>query len=310
MTSPVVTLTLNPALDVASQVDVVAPTHKLRCDAPRTDPGGGGINVSRVCQRLGVPTIAVLPLGGSVGTRIAELLAAEAIDTRAVPIDAETRENITVHEASTGHQYRFVFPGAPLSPAELDDCVAQVVEQAAASRCVVISGSMPNDEAVDILSPLVASLDGVRVLVDTSGPALAAALSSGAYLIKPSARELAALVDRPLHTESDIESAAKELLESSNVDVIVVSIGAGGAIAVTHDQTIRLRAPTVQVKSAVGAGDSMVGGIAVGIQKDLPLVEALALGIAAGTAAVMSEGTMLCSAEDVSALRGYVVVDE
>lgn len=305
--APIVTLTLNPALDVSSSVPVVSPSHKLRCAMPVTEPGGGGINVARVCRRLGEPSVAVVPLGGAVGQRVGELLAAEGLEADTIAIEGQTRESISISEETTGHQYRFVLPGPALSPAEVDACIEATVAAAAGARCLVISGSMPNGVGPTIVTDLVAAVGDTRVLVDTSGPALSAALSSGAYLVKPSARELALVVGRTLDTEADVTDAAVEVHRDNQVDVIVASIGAGGAIVVDDRGIHRLRAPSVQVRSAVGAGDSMVAGMAVGLQRGLSADRATALGVAAGTAAVLTDGTGLCHPADVDRLLHSVV---
>lgn len=303
----IVTLTLNPTLDVSTSVPQVLPSHKLRCDRPVREPGGGGINVARVCRRLGASSLAVLPLGGEVGRRIGESLADEQLPSVTVEIEGTTRESFSVWEDTSGQQYRFVMPGPDLSAAEVERCRAAVIDAAADARCLVISGSMPATVDPSIIASLVQALPDVSVIVDSSGPALAAAIGSGAHLVKPSARELSNLVGRPLDNEADIETAAKQLVSESNVEVLVASIGPGGAIAVTRDgQSIRLRAPTVRVRSAVGAGDSMVAGLAVGIHRGLDLVQALALGVAAGTATVLTDGTELCNPEDVDELLAIV----
>lgn len=306
--APIVTLTLNPALDVSSSVPVVSPSHKLRCDRPVREPGGGGINVTRVCRRLGEPSVAVVPVGGATGQRVAHLLADEGIDATTIEIAGETRESISITEATTGHQYRFVLPGPTLTSAEVAASLEATVAAAADATCLVISGSMPDGVAPEVVAELVAAVGGTRVLVDTSGPALAAALQSGAYLVKPSARELAQVVGRTLDTEAEVIDAAVEVHRSSEVEVLVASIGAGGAVVVDLRGVIRLRAPSVQVRSTVGAGDSMVAGMAVGIQQGMSADRATALGVAAGTAAVLTDGTGLCLPEDVERLLGSVVV--
>lgn len=308
----IVTLTLNPALDISLHVDAVVPQHKIRTDPPRYDPGGGGLNVSRVCRRLGEPTTTIAPVGGPPGQRMLELLNADtesdgsANDVRMVPIQGDTRQSITVLGRQSGDEYRFVLPGPSLSPEEIDTCRTEVLQAAESCRCLVVSGSMPPGVDDGFVEDLVDQLDDCLVIVDTSGSALRAALTSRAYLVKPSARELASLVDADLITEADVTSAAHEVMGWANVEVLVVSIGAGGSIIVTDDETFRLRAPTVQVRSAVGAGDSMVAGMAVGIHRGLDLPQAVALGIAAGSAAVLTDGTELCRAADVERLLPLV----
>jgi len=306
----IVTLTLNPALDVSLAAAMVVPTHKIRTERPRYQPGGGGINVSRVCHRLDAPTIAVVPLGGPSGQRMTDLMLAELdqAEMRIVPIAGDTRESLTVRSKSTGEQYRFVLPGPELSESELEACLAAVVSAATPDRCrsVVVSGSLPVGVDPGFISDLVRRVPHASVVVDTSGPALVAALQSGAYLVKPSARELASIVDRELETEAEIIGAAIEVQSQSHVEVVVVSIGPGGAVIVTENKTHRLRAPAVKVRSAVGAGDSMVAGIATGLQRDLDLADAVRLGVAAGTAAVLTDGSDLCRESDVDRLLSLV----
>ena len=305
MNGPIVTLTLNPALDLSSKVDVVAPIYKLRCDAPVVEPGGGGINVSRVCQRLGARTVAIAAVAGSIGQRFGRLLQEESIPFVPLLTEGETRESVTINEMSTGQQYRFVFPGPAIGQREVARAGRLMADVGADSSVAVISGSMP-DLPSGSVADLVASLPNAHVIVDTSGPALDGALESSAAIVKPSARELAGVVGRALSDERAIEIAAKEVLTDSAVGALLVSIGSGGAFLCTRDGVLRFRAPSVQVRSAVGAGDSLVAGIAVGLSRGQPLADAVALGIACGSAAVMSEGTQLCSPVDVDALLPLV----
>lgn len=308
MARHIVTITLNPALDLASKTPVIGPQHKLRCDPPTFDAGGGGINVSRVCKRLGADTIAVAPLGGSFGSRLEALLDEEGINTRSVPIADGTRLSVTVTEEERGDNYRFVFPGPQLTDDEVDATLNAVEAEAANAAAVVVSGSFPRGRGKELLEALVSRLPNTKLIIDTSGPALDAALQLPAYLVKPSARELAATVGRELRTEADIEEAADEVMASSPVESLLVSIGAGGAVLRSADGSARFRAPAVQVDSTVGAGDSMVAGIVVGLSRGLTLREAVALGVAAGTATCLSSGTDLCEPSDIDHLLPLVVV--
>jgi len=309
MTGHIVTVTPNPALDLSSRTSVVGPHHKLRCAAPAFDAGGGGINVSRVCHRLGVGTVAIAPVGGPFGEQLASLLDQDEINTRLVPIRADTRLSVTVTEAERGDDYRFVFPGPELDDPEVRALLESVAAEAPTSAAVVVSGSFPAGRDEELLAALVASASDSRLIIDTSGPALQAAVQQPAFLVKPSARELAAIVGRELRTEADIERAADELMATSPVEALLVSIGAGGAVLRTREGAARFRAPTVRVTSTVGAGDSMVAGIVVGISRGMELVDAVALGVAAGTATCLSPGTGLCEPSDIDELLPRVLVD-
>lgn len=305
-----VTLTLSPALDVATTVDQVVPTHKLRCQSPRFDPGGGGINVARVAKRLGVSVCAVAPLGGGIGDEVERFLVEEGVPVRRVDVAATTRQSFSVVEASTRDQYRFVVPALALSTDETRRCIEAVVEEGSSAHCVVISGSLPDGMSPDFMSEIVVGIAPIPVVIDVSGEALGQALTSGAKVVKPSAKELSAVAGRELYTEHEILDAAIAVLRDSTVGALVVSIGPGGAFLLVRDQApMRFRAPTVRVASTIGAGDSMVAGIAVAMCDQRDLVEATRLGIAAGTATVLTEGTALCTPEDVARLLPMVTVD-
>lgn len=308
--SRIVTLTFSPALDVATSVDVVTPERKLRCATPRYEPGGGGVNVARVAQRLGADAIAIAPFGGDRGRLVTEQLAAEGVLVEQIAIDHPIRQSFAVTEESTGHQFRFVLPPHRLEPEDAARCIDAACASAETAACLVISGSIDLPDVRSSLRDIVSAVAPVPVLLDTSGAALDAALDSGAALVKPSARELAELVRRTLRTEQDIVHAAEETIEHSDVGALLVSIGAGGAVLARRDTpTMRFRAPTVQVRSTVGAGDSLVAGIATGLARGQCLEASIRLGIAAGTATVMTEGTDLCHPLAVEELLPFVTVD-
>jgi 6-phosphofructokinase 2 len=308
MTSPIVTVTLNPALDLSALTSIVSPHHKLRCSPPRFDAGGGGINVSRVCQRLGVDSVAIAPVGGSFGRQLAVLLEQDGINTSLIPIKANTRLSVTVTEEEQGDDYRFVFPGPELHDIEVDALLGMVESEAATGATVVVSGSFPPGRGEELLTALVARTTGSRLIIDTSGPALRAAVQQPAFLVKPSARELAQVVGRELTTEVDIEEAADEVIAAGPVEALLVSIGAGGAVLRTREGAARFRAPTVRVNSTVGAGDSLVAGIVVGLSRGMDLPGAVALGVAAGTATCLSPGTNLCEPSDIDRLLPRVLI--
>lgn len=312
MTTPrVVTLTFSPTLDIATSVDVVTPSRKLRCEAPRHEPGGGGINVARVAQRLGADAVAVAPFGGDRGRLLVEQLGAEGVVVDQVAVDHTTRQSFSVTEESTGHQYRFVMPPQGLTTDEAERCVNAVCDLGMDAGCLVVSGSIDLPNVGEVLRSIVDIVAPTPVLIDTSGAALDAALQSGALLVKPSARELADLTGRRLRTEDDITAAAVETVEQSKVDALLVSIGSGGAVLARPGvPPVRFRAPTVEVRSTVGAGDSLVAGIAAGTALGNSLTDSICLGIAAGTATVMTLGTDLCDPLAVQELLPLVVHDE
>jgi len=302
------TLTLNPALDVFTTVDRVEPQHKLRCSSADLHPGGGGINVARVLHRLGADVEAVFPAGGVAGNTVQALLRAEGVPFRALPIAADTRESFSVHEQASGQDYRFVLPGPTLTPQELQACVDAVV--ATQADTLVLSGSLPPG-APDTLYAQVADAvraRGTRVVVDTSGAPLDLALGAGVYLIKPSLRELEHLAGRELANEADQLDAAQQCVRQGQADIVAVSLGADGAMLVTRDLALRASGLPVNVASTIGAGDSFVAGLVWALGDGQDLQSAFRAGMAAGTAALLSAGTALCDPRDIERLRHQVQI--
>ncbi len=301
--SPIVTLTVNPVIDKSSSVDRVVAEIKLRCSEPTFEPGGGGINVARAIHTLGGRARAIWTRGGWTGQLLHELLAAEHIEQVEVPIQGMVRENLIIFEESTTLQYRFGMPGPHLSEAESQRCL-QIIEQLdPPPSYLVASGSLPPGTADDFYFRVVQRLPkDCRVIVDTCGAALVRAIEAGVYLIKPNLRELGQLAGEHLQDDAHIERAARELIHRGHVEVVVVSLGSGGAMLVTADDAQHIRSPTVPIRSKVGAGDSMVAGIVVRLAHGDPIDRAVRYGVAAGAAAVMTPGTALCRREDVERL--------
>lgn len=300
----IVTLTLNPALDLSTSTDKVRPTHKLRCPEPRLEPGGGGINVARVAHALGGDVTAVFPCGGPTGATFEKLLRDTGVPIAPVAIAGATRESFTVDESDSGEQYRFVLPGPTLVEAEIEQLLQTVIGMDGPPAYVVASGSLPPgcDPAIfHKLCGLCAKI-GARLVVDTSGPALAALEGGCAWLIKPSLREVQELVGRDLASEADECAAARELRDRGFADVVVVSLAERGALLVTEATELRLPAIEVPAGSAVGAGDSMVAGLTLALAAGKSLEDALLYGVAAGAGALLTPGTELVRREDVERL--------
>ncbi len=299
----IVTLTMNPALDITTSVDVVRPTDKLRCAATRYDPGGGGINVAHVAYVLGGSVLAVFPAGGSTGGLIAKLLGDEGVPFWQVPIAAATRESFTINEVSSGQQYRFVLPGPQLTLREQAHCLEQLRTAAKSAEFVVASGSLPPGVTADFyqrVADMCRQLD-VRLILDTSGGGLQH-VCSGVFLLKASVRELRECVGRPLETEAEQLGAAHELVDGGRAEVVLVSLGSHGALLATRHGSQRFSAVPMPGGSGVGAGDAMVAAIAVGLCRGWSLVKSVRLGIAAGAAMLMTPGTASCSRADVEKL--------
>ena len=308
----IATLTINPALDKNSRNERVVPNDKLRCTAPEREPGGGGINVSRAIRRLGGESLAIYPCGGQIGALFKELLEEEGVTHRPVAIEGMTRENLTVFEEGSNQHFIFIMPGPELGEAEWQGTLDELSSVDPAPDYLVASGSCPPGVPADFYQQVaeLAKEMGSRLIVDTSGEPLRLAAEAGVYLLKPNMRELGQLAGHEIESEEQQIAAAKELVGAGQAEVVVVSMGAGGALLVTEEVGQHLRTPTVPIRSRLGAGDSMVAGITLALARGKEVLEAVRFGIAAGAAAVMTPRTELCRREDTEELYERLTSDE
>ncbi len=304
----IVTLTMNPALDISTSVDKVVATHKLRCSEEKTQAGGGGINISRVVRRLEMPITAIYPSGGYTGQILTHLLQDEGVVSHAIPIAQETRECFTVHETTSNQDFRFLLPGPTLSPSEQQACLDAMVALGTTARFLVASGSLPPGVKEDFYAQLAlrASANNQDFVLDTSGAPLKAALAVGVYLFKPSLRELEELLGQSLTTESQQLQAAREIVGRGQARIVALSLGEDGAMLVTSEQSFRAPAIPVKVVSTVGAGDNFVAGILWALAKGDTLEHAFGYGMASAAAAVMNAHTNLCEPKDLQRLYQQV----
>lgn len=300
----ILTVTVNPALDVSTATEQVLSGHKLRCSASRLDPGGGGVNVARVIQRLGGQSLAVYTAGGATGDAYRRLLEAERVPALAVPINGSTRQNFTVDETRTGKQFRFVLEGPELSEEEWRACLARVAESIPMDGYVVASGSLPPGVPEDFYARVarITRDYGARCVVDSSGPPLAAALAEGVFLVKPSLRELEAHFGGPLPGERQIE-AVSALVADRSAEYVALTLGGAGALLASKDGIIRVPVPRVRAVSTVGAGDSFLGAFVLRLAQGHPVEVAFRAAVAAGSAAAMTPATELCHRADVERLE-------
>ena len=306
---PILSLTVNPALDVYTSTDQVIGGHKLRCSASRLEPGGGGMNAARVIQRLGGQVLAVCTAGGPTGEAYRRLIEAERIPVLVAPIKGSTRESFTVDETGTGAQFRFVLEGPELSKSEWRACLALVSEAILPEGYVIASGSLPPGVPDDFYARVarLARKVGARCVVDASGAALSEALAEGVFLVKPSRRELATHLGRALDTEQAQIEAATGLVADRAAEYVALTLGHAGAVLASEAGTIRLPAPSVQVVSTVGAGDSFLGAFVLRLAQGSPVDSAFLTALAAGSAAAMTPGTELCHRNDIARLEAELM---
>lgn len=302
----ILTLTLNPALDISTIVDRVEPGHKLRCGPAQYDAGGGGINVTRAITKLGGQSKALAAIGGTTGLMLESLLAKEGIDTEWLELDGLTRQSFVANEQVSGKQYRFVLPGPRWSEKDastfLNFLEKKLSDPSSVINFLVDSGSTPPGVPDNYHQQIaeVASRFGVRLALDTSGNALQRAALLNHYpphIWVMDHDEAIELAGHPLPDLNSLEAFAAELRSHNHANIIVMSLPEGGAVAVSDDEPIRIMPPKVDVVSKVGAGDSFMAGLVMQYSNGNSLFEACAFAVAAAASAVTTPATDLCNGE-------------
>ena len=220
----ILTVTLNPCIDKSSTVGLIKPESKLRCTEVVREAGGGGINVSKALQKLGVPSMALFPAGGHNGNMLCSLLKKSDINFRGVDTHVETRENWIVLESSSNHQYRFTFPGQPVEESVIRTLIDEI--RSFSPSYVVASGSLPLG-LPDYFYGLIiktAQAVGAKCIVDTSGPALEAIKDKKAFLIKPNMGEMSRLLKIENLQKNEADDAAQQLIQNGYAEIVVVSM--------------------------------------------------------------------------------------
>ncbi len=309
----ILTITLNPAVDLDSSVAEVAPGPKLRCATPVIDPGGGGINISRAVAELGGTSTALVATGGEMGNVLGALLERENVAARIIAAPGETRQSLSVTEKSTGAQYRFVFPGPSWDGADVARAEAEIAAVVPRGGLVILSGSQPQGFADDFAARLVtiAAENGAGVGLDSSGSALRAVGDgriTGLDLLRLDQAEAAELAGRPLSDAAASALFASDLVVRGVAAMVVLARGAEGSVLSTRAGQWFCTAAKVPVRSKTGAGDSFVAGFALALAHGTRPDLALQRGVAAACAAVMTEATTLCRREDAEALMAQCQV--
>jgi 6-phosphofructokinase 2 len=305
----IVTLTINPAVDVSTSVKKMVPFTKMRCAPAHRDPGGGGINVARVLKRLGIDATAIYPAGGATGQLLANLVGREGVRSIVIPALNDTREDLTIFDETTREQFRLVFPAAPLSDVEWEECLGSLARITPQPAFVIASGSLPAGVPHDFYGRVAQASKGHgKIIVDTSGPFLKAALEAGVYLIKPNLREFQELAGITSTDEATLIEAGCRLFDRYRIEVIALSMGSDGAILITRDMALRANGLPIEPVSVSGAGDSFLGAMVWSLVNGNSLDIALRYGVAGGSAALLNPGTELCRPDDVHHLASEVIV--
>lgn len=304
---PILTVTTNPSLDLATSVPRVIAGKKLRCRAPRYDPGGGGVNVARAIARLGGATTALMAASGASGEAMLAMLAKEGVPTLAIPLREAMRQSFAVTDESDGAQYRFSLPGAAFDAAACRAFLDAAVGAAAPGGCVVLSGSVAPglDPAFPsaLAEALAPSTD--RLIVDTSGPALARLVTAPGRplrVLRFDRAEAAAAAGVPLETVADLSAFAGALVRRGVAQIVISGLGAAGSVMATADGVLVCACPPQVARSAIGAGDAFVGALAWRLALGDAASDALRWGVGAAGATMETEGTELFDTDAVRRL--------
>ena len=304
------TVTLNPALDKTVTVPGLTVDEVNRIVEVREDPGGKGINVSKVIAKLGGKSCALALLGGTVGEKIKGMLERDGIDVWAFEVQGETRTNLKVVDPKLDTHTDINEPGPEITIATLDDLLEALVASISRGDIVVLSGSLPKGAPVATYAAWsrACAKAGAKVFLDADGSALSHGLGARPYLAKPNDAELSRLCG---HELNDVDDIAEEALRIVNGGVgrVVVSMGGAGAVIADENHVLLARSPKVPVGSTVGAGDSVVAALAYAEEQGMGLADAARLAMATGAANVMQSGTQAAERAQVDALLDRVSIE-
>lgn len=304
------TITLNPSIDQHIVIDKLVKDDAIRARESRRDPGGKGINVSRAVKELGGQTIALGVAGGCAGYMLRSLMAEKGIAFDALELPEESRINVIITDLSDRTQTRISVAGPRLSLAAVDSFVNRILDHKPMPEWWVLGGNLPPGAPNDLYVRMIRELQGrgAKCLLDADDEVLKLGVQANPYLIKPNEYEFERLVGRPLPDEASLLRAAQEVV-LRGIQIVAVTLGRKGALVVTSNQAFRATSPPVEIKSKVGAGDSFLAGCVLALSQGRPIEDALKLAMAAGTAAVMNEGTQLCHKEDVESIIGRIKIE-
>lgn len=306
----IVTLTLNPTIDLSWDIDRLTDEGKVRAAVRSTVAGGGGINVARAVDRLGGSATAVHTSGRDVGGRLNRLLDDEHIRHRAVAVAQETREALVLFETGAERTFHVVPSGPSLTEAEGQDCLDVLTDAVADGDLVVLSGSLPGGLPDDFYASATRAVKrrGGRVVLDSSGPALHHALDEPVAVLKPNKREAGELVGRTIEDFDDARAANDHLLDRGAAEVVVTTLGDKGALCSTGEGQTEIHTPPLLGRplSDAGAGDSFVAALSYRLARGDDPVDACVAAVAAASASVLTPGTELFDAAQAEHLAADV----
>lgn len=299
------TCTLNPSIDYVVELDSIQLGDLNRAKRTEQYPGGKGINVSRVLKRLGVENTALGFIGGFTGEFIREELSKELVNHDFVEANGTTRINVKL---KSGDETEINGQGPTIETEQINELL-QKVEAMNEGDIFVLAGSLPASVPADIYKTLAtaARTRGVKIVADTSGPALKEIIEEKLFLVKPNHHELGELFETTITSKEESIAYAKRLVESG-IENVIVSMAGAGALLITNHKILYANAPKGTVKNSVGAGDSTIGGFLAAYTQGKALEECFRYGVASGSATAFSSD--LCTKEEVEKLLPEITVTQ
>lgn len=286
------TVTLNPAIDKTVVIPCFSPGKVNRIESLRVDAGGKGINVSKCLSALGTESLAATLLGGYSGERLRQMLSEQGIEILHISIDGETRTNTKIIDPVSRSNTDVNEPGPLVDAHILSKLKESISGRIKSGDIVIMSGSLPSGADASTYRDWCEYFQsrGASVIIDSDGDAMKEAIKACPCFIKPNREELSRLVGKSLSGLNEFVQAGYSLLEKG-IGELMISLGSEGALFMNKESSYYAQAPSVEVKSTVGAGDAMVAAVAYGMEKGLTTKEKIRLAVAMGSASVMCEGT-------------------
>ncbi|WP_202709563.1 1-phosphofructokinase [Sporosalibacterium faouarense] len=288
----ILTVTLNPAIDQTIYIEDFKKGEVNKVDYSVKDPGGKGINVSRVMKNFEIQSTAIGFIGGKSGEFIKDFLFKNSINEDFTKVKEDTRTNIKIVDSISGSTTDINQRGAYISSDEQIEFLNTYKKMVKESNIVVIAGSVPDGIENIVYKSLIeiANEAECKVILDASGDLLKEGIKGKPFMIKPNIHELEELLSIKLNDKEDIVKAARELVDTG-IELVCISMGKEGSILVSREDVYQAKPVEVTVKSTVGAGDSLVAGFTIGLAQELSVKEAFRLGVATSIIAVSKEGT-------------------
>ena len=291
---------LNSAIDKLVEIETLAPGRVLRAREAHCWPGGKGVHVAACAAALGQSVRLTGLVDDAHRGWFEAWLHARHVGFQPIETPAPIRTCLAMREAAG--RITEILEQGPAIPRDVCDAARRaVIDVCGTARIAVLTGSLPPSMPDTTYRDVVIALPHTRTIVDASGELLRHAVSARPFAIKPNRSEAEALTGTRIDSPATAAAAARALVQSG-VHLAIVSLGAEGAVACWEDRTCHAIPPGVAVVNSVGAGDCLVGGLAAGLARGCDIVDALRLGIAAGSAKVLSNDTGGVDRQDIDRL--------